>query len=155
MNYINKSMISAFLTVAAFVFLLSVASAGRVFADPAPLQKAENSVKSSSSSSSPADLCADTTNASGAVSQTKVQKCVNQSPVVHDIQIIVDFLSALVGIIVTGVIILGGIQYTLAGGNPSALTAARQRITNGLIALFVFLFIFAFLQWLIPGGIFK
>lgn len=101
------------------------------------------------------DPCANTTNAKGIVIQSQVQKCVTQSPIVHDIQTIVDFLSAGVGIIVTGVIIVGGIQYTLAGGNPSAVTAARQRITNGLIALFAFLFIFAFLQWLIPGGIFK
>lgn len=76
------------------------------------------------------------------------------NPIVKDIQMFVNFLSAGVGIVVVGVIILGGIQYMTSGDNPQALTAAKQRITNGLIALAAFLFTFAFLQWLIPGGIF-
>jgi len=100
------------------------------------------------------DTCSDTTGANGKVSQTKVDKCLNQSPIVHDIQNIVNFLSAAVGVIVIAVIIIGGVQYSIAGDNASALTAAKQRITNGLIALFAFMFAWAFLQWLIPGGIF-
>ena len=76
------------------------------------------------------------------------------NPIVRDIQMFVDFLAAGVGIVVVGVIIVGGIQYMTSGDNPTALTAAKQRITNGLIALVAFLFTFAFLEWLIPGGIF-
>jgi hypothetical protein len=76
------------------------------------------------------------------------------NPIIKDIQSIVDFLSAGVGIIVVGVIIAGGIQYSLGGDNPQALTAAKQRIMNGLIALVAFILTFAFLQWLIPGGVF-
>lgn len=100
------------------------------------------------------DTCSDTTDATGKVSQIKVGKCLDQSPIVHDIQNIVNFLSAAVGVVVIAVIIIGGIQYSLAGDNASALTAARKRIVNGMIALFAFLFAWAFLQWLIPGGIF-
>lgn len=102
-----------------------------------------------------ADPCSNTLGSDGKVDQTKVQNCLTQSPVVHRIQQIVDFLSVGVGIVVVGVILVGGIQYIVAGDNPQALTAARQRITNGLIALFAFIFMSAFLQWLIPGGIFK
>lgn len=76
------------------------------------------------------------------------------NPIVKDINFIIGFLSAGVGIVVTGVIILGGIQYMTGGDNPQALSAAKKRIMNGIIALFAFLFISAFLQWLIPGGIF-
>lgn len=76
------------------------------------------------------------------------------NPIVRDLNQIVNFLSAGVGIIVTGVIIVGGIQYMTAGDNPQAITAAKKRITNGLIALVAFLFMFAFLQWLVPGGVF-
>ena len=89
----------------------------------------------------------------GCNNQTE-QNCLKNDPIVTDLNTIVDALSAGVGIVVTIVIILGGIQYTLAGDNPQALTAARQKIINGLIALFVFLFIFTFLEWLIPGGVF-
>jgi hypothetical protein len=103
-------------------------------------------------------LCDKTTkvvNGKTVVDKSKVQDCATSTPIIHDIQNIVNFLSAGVGIIVTAVIVVGGIQYILAGGNATALTAARQRIMNGLIALFAFLFIYAFLQWIIPGGIFN
>jgi hypothetical protein len=99
--------------------------------------------------------CQSTNNASGNPSIKKVQDCLVQSPIIKRINELVNFLSGGVAIVVTAVILVGGIQYILAGGNASAITAARHRITNGLIALFAFLFMFAFLQWLIPGGIFK
>src|SRR5579862_6641515 len=101
------------------------------------------------------DPCQSTIGSNGSVSQPQVDQCVSQSPFVAKIQTIVDFLSVGVGIIVTAVILVGGIQYIIAGDNPQQLTAARQRITNGVIALFAFIFMFALLQWLIPGGIFK
>jgi hypothetical protein len=98
--------------------------------------------------------CDNTIGSNGKVSQTKVNKCLNQSPIVHDIQLIVNFLSAGVALIVTAVIIVGGIQYSLAGDNAAAITSAKNRIVNGLIALVAFIFTFAFVQWLIPGGVF-
>lgn len=76
------------------------------------------------------------------------------NPIVKDLNQAITFLSAVVGIVVVGTIILGGIQYTMAGDNPQALSEAKQRITNGLIALLAFLFMYAFLQWLVPGGVF-
>jgi len=83
-----------------------------------------------------------------------LKTCVTQSPLVQDIQKIINFLSAGVGIVVIGVIILGGIQYSMAGDNSQATGAAKQRIMNGLIALVAFIFMFAFLNWLLPGGAF-
>jgi len=76
------------------------------------------------------------------------------NPIVNDLQTVVNFLSAGVGIVVVGVIIVGGIQYITAGDNPQALTNAKQRIVNGLIAFMAFLLTFAFLNWLVPGGVF-
>jgi len=81
-------------------------------------------------------------------------ECLASDPIVHDLNLVVNFLSALVGVVVLAVIVLGGIQYSMAGDNPSAVTAAKQRIINGLIALVAFLLMFSFLQWLIPGGVF-
>lgn len=66
----------------------------------------------------------------------------------------INFLSALVGIAVVGSIVLGGIQYTTAGADPQKVSGAKNRIFNALIALFAYLFIYAFLQWLVPGGLF-
>jgi hypothetical protein len=68
---------------------------------------------------------------------------------------LVAVLSAGVGIVVVGVVIVGGIQYMLAGDNATAVAAAKKRIINGLIALAVFMLMFVFLQWVIPGGVFK
>jgi hypothetical protein len=109
---------------------------------------------SGNSNAAQSGACNDTQDAKGNLSQAKVTKCLNQSPVVKDIQTIVNFLSAAVGVVIIAMLIVGGIQYSLAGDNASALTAARQRITNAVIALVAFLFAYAFLQWLIPGGIF-
>ncbi len=82
-----------------------------------------------------------------------VQKCIATDPIVKDINLIVNFLSAGVAIVVIGSIIVGGIQYSLAGDNSTATGAAKKRISDGLIALVAFIFTFAFLQWLIPGGL--
>ncbi len=80
--------------------------------------------------------------------------CAN-NPIVQDLNKIVNVLSGLVGVVVVGTIILGGIQFATAGDKAEAVSAAKKRIVNGVLALVVFLFIFAFLQWLIPGGIFS
>jgi predicted small integral membrane protein len=80
---------------------------------------------------------------------------ISGTPIVKDLNDIIKFLSAGVGVIVTGAIIVGGIQYMTAGDNPNAVAEAKKRITNALIALIAFFFMFMFLQWLIPGGVFK
>ena len=83
-----------------------------------------------------------------------LNQCLQGNPIVKDLNDIVTILSALVGVVVVGVIILGGMQYAMAGDKAEAVSAAKQRIINGLIALVAYLFIFAFLQWIVPGGIF-
>jgi hypothetical protein len=81
---------------------------------------------------------------------------ISNNPIVKKVlDPLVAVLSAGVGIVVVGVIIVGGIQYMLAGDNATAVAAAKKRIINGLIALAVFMLMFVFLQWIIPGGVFK
>jgi hypothetical protein len=86
-------------------------------------------------------------------SQDTLNKCLNANPIIKSIRLIVNFLSAGVGIVVVGSIIWGGIQYSMAGNNPQAVSAAKKRIQDTLIALLAFFFIYAFLQWIIPGGL--
>lgn len=62
-------------------------------------------------------------------------------------------LSAIVGIVVVIMITVAGIQYAASGPDPNAVVAAKKRIINALIALALYVFMFAFLQWLVPGGI--
>ncbi|HSW78886.1 MAG TPA: pilin [Candidatus Babeliales bacterium] len=75
--------------------------------------------------------------------------------IVKKLNEIVDFLSAGVALVIVGSIIFGGVQYAMAGGSPEAVGKAKERITNAVIALVVYIFIFSFLQWIIPGGIFN
>ncbi len=74
------------------------------------------------------------------------------NPIVSYLTAIVNFLSMGVGIVIIGSVMVGGIQYMTAGGNPQSTQAAIGRITNALIALITFIFLFAFFNWLMPSG---
>lgn len=82
------------------------------------------------------------------------QKCLKDNPLIIWTRTAINFLAAGVGVIVTIMIIIGGIQYAAAGPNPQAVQAAKKKITNAIIALLAFFFLYAFMQYLIPGGIF-
>lgn len=62
-------------------------------------------------------------------------------------------LSAIFGVAAAVSLAVGGTQYSSAGGDPSKVAAARKRIANTILAVLAYLFMLAFLQWLIPGGI--
>ncbi len=79
----------------------------------------------------------------------------SSNPIWKDLQAIVNALAAGVGIVVVGSIIVGGIQYSVAGDQPGKLEEAKKRIANALFALVAFFLTWAFLEWLIPGGVFK
>lgn len=65
----------------------------------------------------------------------------------------INFMAALVGIAVVISIVVGGIQYASSAGDPQKVTMAKKRIQNAIIALIAFLFLYAMLQFLVPGGI--
>lgn len=63
------------------------------------------------------------------------------------------FLTAFVGIGVTIAIVYGGIEYGSSAGDPAKAAAGKNRIRNALVALLGFFFLYALLNFLIPGGI--
>lgn len=67
---------------------------------------------------------------------------------------IIRFLSFGVGIFVVVAIIASGIQYTTSEGNPEATQAAKSRIQASIISLIIYIFAFAIIQFLVPGGVF-
>ncbi len=67
----------------------------------------------------------------------------------------INVLSAVAGVVIVIMIVVGAIQYTSARDNPQAVSAARDRIMNAILALFMLMGTVAFLQWLVPGGIFS
>lgn len=162
-----------FITILAALLTLFAAP---VLADPQPLQQLESgaapslSVSCDSYSGSNLNSCKSCTAALGtSITQAQLtscmacnntgsgydattKSCLQKNPIVKDLNLIVNILAGTASIVVVGVLIAGGIQYALAG-NPQAAAAARKRITNALIAFVSFIFIWAFLQWLIPGGL--
>ncbi|MDB5168785.1 MAG: hypothetical protein JWO41_141 [Candidatus Saccharibacteria bacterium] len=68
---------------------------------------------------------------------------------------ILRFLSAGVGLIVIGSIVFAGIQYSASRGDPQATAAAINRIQSSVIALLIYIFGFAFLNYILPAGILK
>jgi hypothetical protein len=70
------------------------------------------------------------------------------------VQLIINILSAAVGVVIAIMVVVGGIQYSMAHDNAQEVEAAKTRIRNAIIALLGFIFTYAFLQYVVPGGIF-
>jgi hypothetical protein len=68
---------------------------------------------------------------------------------------LIQLASGAVGSIILLMLLVAGIQYITASGDPARVKAAKTRITNSIIALFLFLMAYAILSFLIPGGIFS
>lgn len=73
--------------------------------------------------------------------------------IVKYLVIFINVLTAIAGLVVVLMIIVGGIQYSAARDNPQAVQAAKGKITNALLGLIAYIFTSAFLQWIVPGGI--
>ena len=82
-------------------------------------------------------------------STTVKQNCI----VTNYIKPAINFLSIGVGIIVIAMVIVGAIQYSGSGGNPQTVSAAKKKIFNALLALLLFALSYAFLNFIIPGGL--
>lgn len=76
------------------------------------------------------------------------------NPIIVWVNRVINFLAGLVGIGAVIMIIFAGIQYITARDNPQSVQAAKTKIINVVIGLVAFAFLFAFMQWLIPGGVF-
>lgn len=88
------------------------------------------------------------------ISDAKLQNCLEENPIVGYVRLAINVLSAGVGVLAVIMLIIGGIQYSSAGGDPQKVKAAKNRITNVIIGLIAYFFLFAFLQWVVPGGFF-
>jgi hypothetical protein len=67
----------------------------------------------------------------------------------------ITLLSVTFGIIAVISLIIGGIQYSSSGGDPQKVGAAKKRIQNTIVAVIAYFFLYSFLQFLIPGGVFR
>ncbi len=67
---------------------------------------------------------------------------------------IIRLLSDGVGLVIIASIILAGIQYTFSRGEPQSVANATKRIQSSAIALLLFIFAYALLNFIIPNGVF-
>ena len=75
------------------------------------------------------------------------------NPILAYLVAILRFLTYGVGIVVTLMIVIGGVQYAAAGDNSQSVAAAKSRIFNAVIALLLYIFAFAILNFIVPGGL--
>ncbi|MEI6228501.1 MAG: hypothetical protein WCP11_00515 [Candidatus Saccharibacteria bacterium] len=67
----------------------------------------------------------------------------------------INILTAGIGTAAIGGIIYGSILYSSAGGSADQIKKARELIINIVIGLVAFALMWAFLNFIIPGGVFK
>jgi Type IV secretion system pilin len=67
----------------------------------------------------------------------------------------INLFSVIFGLIAVISLILGGINFSTSEGDPQKAARAKQRIFNTIFALVGYIFFYAFLQFLVPGGLFN
>lgn len=67
----------------------------------------------------------------------------------------VNILTGLIGLIAVAGLVYAGILYTSAGGNADQTKKAIEFIRNVVIGIIAYALMFAFLNFIIPGGIFN
>lgn len=68
---------------------------------------------------------------------------------------IIRFLSAGVGLAITASLVYAGLQYIGSRGDPTSSQLAQERIRSTVVALIIFIFAYAILNYIIPIGFFK
>ena len=65
---------------------------------------------------------------------------------------IINLLSAMVGVVVVVGIIVGAIQFSSSAGDPQKAANGKNHIRNALLGLLAYILLYAFLQFMLPGG---
>lgn len=67
----------------------------------------------------------------------------------------INILTAGIGVAAVGGILYGSIMYASAGGSADQVKKAKEVITNVVIGLIAYALMYSFLNFIIPGGLFK
>lgn len=66
---------------------------------------------------------------------------------------LINSLAILLGIAVVIGVIMGGIQYASSGGDPQKAATGKKHIKMAAVALIGYFLLFAFLEFMLPGGV--
>ena len=78
---------------------------------------------------------------------------IQENPIYTRLIQFINFLSFGVTIVIALSVIGSAIQYSASRGDPNQTAAAVKRMTQAGIAVFMYVFGWAILNWLIPGGV--
>lgn len=70
------------------------------------------------------------------------------------IALVIKFLSIGVGLVITLMIAVSGVQYMMARDDPKKIEAAKHKIWNAVLALILFILMYALINFIVPGGVF-
>ncbi|OYX42857.1 hypothetical protein B7Y94_02860 [Candidatus Saccharibacteria bacterium 32-49-12] len=70
------------------------------------------------------------------------------------VKMVIQIMTALIGVVAVGAVIYGAILYGMSGGSPENVKKAKDIWTNVAIGLLLFGFLVAITNFLIPGGVF-
>lgn len=73
--------------------------------------------------------------------------------IVNYLVILINFLSAVAMMVIVASVMIAGYQYMTARDNPGAVEAAKKRIVWAMVALAIFVFGYALLNFFVPGGV--
>lgn len=89
--------------------------------------------------------------------KTSIIKCdaAGGNPIMNLLVDLLNFLAIGVGIAVVGGIVFGGITYIRSNGNSSVAQQGITIIVNSVVGLLLFIFMYAIINFLVPGGLFS
>lgn len=68
--------------------------------------------------------------------------------------LVINILTAGIGVAAVAGVVYGSVLYTSASGNAEQVKKARSMITNVVIGIVAYALMYAFLNFIIPGGLF-
>jgi len=80
--------------------------------------------------------------------------CIIYNPLLQWIRFFINVISSIIIVGAIVMVTLAGLEYSASGDNSQTVQNAKKRITNVLLGLVSYFFLYAFLQWVIPGGVF-
>lgn len=94
-----------------------------------------------------------------ALAENEQQYAILQPPkegngITYLLTIVVQILTGLVAVLAVASLIYAGVQYASAGDSQEKIRAAKDRITQTVIGILLYMFMYVILEFLIPGGVF-
>lgn len=87
--------------------------------------------------------------------KTNIISCSDENGVLGIISLVLTILSFGIGALATFGIVIEGIRYMTAQDNMEQIKTAKKRIFQIVVGLLAYAMLWAFVNWLVPGGIFS